>query len=97
VSQAQNSGGSYAALTGTLDITGSSCFTSAAISGQISGTAVVINLATSNGVQIGQVNGTATTSMGTTSLAGKYNIVPQNGPAGTACREGDAGTVNFTL
>jgi hypothetical protein len=35
--------------------------------------------------------------MGTTSLTGKYNIVPQNGPAGTACREGDAGTVNFTL
>lgn len=97
VNQAQNSGGSYAALTGNLAITGSSCFTSATISGQISGTAVVINFASSNGMQIGQITGAASTTSGTTQLTGKYNIVPQNGPAETPCREGDSGSVSFTL
>lgn len=95
ITQGQNNGGTYAALTGSLDISGSSCFTSASISGEISGTSVLINFGSSDGTQIGQVSGTS--SLDGSSLTGRYTILPQNSAPGTPCREGDVGSVSFTL
>jgi hypothetical protein len=95
VSQGPNTGGTYAALTGNLAITGSSCFSSASISGVISGTAVAINFSASNGTEIGQITGTS--SLDGTSLSGSYKIVPQGTLPGTPCRGGDTGTVSLTL
>jgi len=95
VSQGPNTGNTYATLTGNLAITGSSCFTSASISGVVSGTAVAINLAESNGTEIGQITGTS--SLDGKSLTGTYKIVPKNAPPGTPCLEGDRGTFALTL
>ena len=94
ISQGQNTGVSYAPLTGNLSINGY-CFTSANIAGVVSGTAVVINLVNSSGVEIGQVTGTST--LDGTSVTGTYHIIPQ-GPGGTPpCVDGDGGTVTLTL
>lgn len=95
ISQGPNTGSSYAVLTGNLAITGSSCFSSATLSGVISGTTVAINIATSNGTEIGQITGTS--SLAATSLTGTYKIVPQGTLPGTPCQQGDQGTVSLTL
>ena len=95
VSQGQSNGSSNAPLTGNLSITGSSCFSTATITGLISGTAVAINLADSVGTEIGQISGTS--SLDGKSLTGTYKIVPKTGPSGTPCLEGDNGTITLTL
>jgi hypothetical protein len=95
VTQGPNSGSSTTSLSGNLSITGSPCFTTSTLSGAISGTAVVIIFSEPNGAEIGQISGTS--SFDGTSLTGKYRIARQNTPPGTPCREGDNGTVSFTL
>ena len=95
IAQGPNSGSSNAPLTGSLNITGSPCFTASTISGAISGTAVVIIFNGPNGTEIGQISGTS--SLNGTALTGSYKIVPQNTPPGTPCHAGDAGSVNFKL
>lgn len=94
VTQGPNTGTSNAILSGSLSITGY-CFTSASISGAVSGTSVVMNLLNSDGTQIGQVSGTSTVDG--KSMTGTYNIVPL-GPGGTQpCQNGDSGSVTLTL
>jgi hypothetical protein len=95
VSQGQNNGSSYAPLTGNLSIKGSSCFSSATMSGLISGISVVLNFANASGTELGQISGTS--SLDGTSLKGTYKVVPQNSPPGTPCREGDIGSVTLML
>ena len=76
VAQGPNNGGSTTTLTGMLTSTGSTCVSSASISGQISGTAVVLNLLSSEGVAQGQIVGTMSTDG--TSITATYNILPQS-------------------
>jgi hypothetical protein len=94
VTQGQNTGNSYTSLTGNLSITGY-CFTNANIAGVISGTAVVMNLVNSGGVEIGQVTGTST--LDGTSVTGTYHIIPQGTGGMPPCVDGDGGTVTLTL
>jgi len=72
ISQAANTGASTANLSGSMTSTDASCFSSASVSGLISGTAVVLNLVSSEGVALGQYRGTAATDAG--SIAGTYDI-----------------------
>jgi hypothetical protein len=94
LTQGQNTGISYAPLTGNLSITGY-CFASANIVGVVSGTAVVMNLVNSGGVEIGQVN--ATSSLDGTSVTGTYHIIPQGTGGTPPCVDGESGTVTLTL
>lgn len=71
VTQGANTGGSSTPLTGSITFTGGFCYSGANIVGSISGTAVVMNLVESDGVQIGQLTGTSSTdgsSLGSASL-----------------------------
>jgi hypothetical protein len=74
ISQGPNTGGSTTTLSGMMTSTDSPCFSSAAITGQISGTAVLLNLATSEGATIGQFIGKAATDA--TSVSGTYDFFP---------------------
>jgi len=94
VSQGPNTGSSNTALTGNLSITGY-CFSAANISGVISGTAVVMNLVDSSGVEIAQVTGTS--SLDGTSLTGTYHAIAQGTGGTSPCVDGDSGTVSLTL
>ena len=94
IGQGANVGTASAPLTGTLSITGSSCFTTANISGLISGTSVVLNFGESAGTQVGQVTGTSTPDG--TSLSGTYSI-PEQGAPGAPCHAGDIGTFTLTM
>ena len=83
VTQGPNRGESTTTLTGSLSSTDAPCVSSASIAGQISGTAVVLNLLSSEGVALGQFVGTMTTDAAT--ITGTYNVLPQssNGCADT--------------
>jgi hypothetical protein len=94
ITQGQNTGVSYAPLSGNLTI-GGYCFSTANIAGVISGTAVVMNLVNSGGVEIGQVTGTST--LDGTSVTGTYHIIPQGTGGTPPCVDGDGGTVTLTL
>jgi hypothetical protein len=96
VSQGPNTGISAVPLTGSLSATGY-CFSTADISGAISGTSVVMNLVDSDGTQIGQVTGT--TSLDGTFITGTYQVMGQGKGAepNPPCVEGDRGTVTLTL
>jgi hypothetical protein len=94
LSQGQNGGAPSALLSGSLDAAGYDCFTTANVSGLISGTNVVVNLADSAGSPVGQVIGTITPDA--TSITGTYKIVQQGSP-GSPCHNGDSGTFAFTL
>ena len=94
IAQGPNTGTASASLAGTLNITGSSCFTTANISGLVSGTSVVINFGDSEGTQIGQL--TATSTIDGTSMSGKYSI-PLQGNPGAPCHAGDVGTFTLTM
>lgn len=92
ISQSQNSGSSAAAnLSGNLSSQNSTCLSSAMIGGQISGTTVVLNLTSSEGLAIGQYTGTITPDA--TTITGTYNVYPQAPPGG--CH--DYGTATITV
>jgi hypothetical protein len=94
INQGQNTGNSDTAVGGSMSISGY-CFTTANISGVVSGTSVVMDLLNPDGTEIGQVSGTSTTDG--TSINGTYIILSQ-GPTGVApCTKGDSGTVKLTL
>jgi hypothetical protein len=59
VTQGANTGGSQAILSGNMTSTDARCFSQATISGLISGTSVVFNLLTADGIAVGQMRGTA--------------------------------------
>jgi hypothetical protein len=94
LTQGPNGGTASTSLTGTLNIMGSSCFTTANISGLISGTSVVINFGDSSGTPVGQL--TATSTLDGTSLSGAYSI-PTQGAPGAPCHAGDVGTFTLAL
>jgi hypothetical protein len=91
ISQGSNVGSSNASLSGNLSATGY-CFTTANMTGAVSGTSVVINLLNSAGAQIGQITGTS--SLDGTSISGTYRILSL-GSSFPPCQSGDSGT--FTL
>jgi hypothetical protein len=95
VTQGSNSGSSSTPLTGSLTFGGGFCYPSANIVGSISGTSVVMNLADSTGVQIGQVYGTASTD-GTT-FSGTYNYIGLGTGAPKACVDSSSGIATFTI
>ena len=96
VSQGPNTGISAVPLTGSLSAT-DYCFSTADISGVISGTSVLMNLVSSDGTQIGQVSGT--TSLDGTFITGTYQVMGQGKGAepNPPCVEGDHGTVTLNL
>jgi hypothetical protein len=91
LTQGPNIGTSNASLTGSVSVTGY-CFSTANISGVVSGTSAVISLVTSAGAQIGQMN--LTSSIDGTSLTGSYNLLPQPEPP---CGDGASGTVSLAV
>jgi hypothetical protein len=95
VTQGTNTGSSSTPLTGNLTFGGGFCYASANIVGSISGTAVVMNLVESDGVQIGQVYGTASTD-GTT-FSGTYNYIGLGTGAAKACVANGTGVATLTI
>jgi hypothetical protein len=93
VSQGPNTGTSSASLTGNMTSSDAPCFHSANLSGSISGTSIVLNLLSSEGVALGQIHGT-TTAKATTTTAVYDFISPQSAPP-NGCE--DFGTVVITL
>jgi hypothetical protein len=94
ISQGPNSGSTNATLTGSQLAIAGYCVTDALnIAGSISGTSMVLNLTDSvTNASVGQISGTI--SLDGTTFSGKYDILPQtNAP----CKDGDGGTVSFSL
>jgi hypothetical protein len=96
ISQGPNTGISTVPLSGSLSAT-DYCFSTADISGVISGTSVVMNLVNSVGTQIGQVTGT--TSLDGTFITGTYEVMGlgKGAEPNPPCLHGDSGTVTLTL
>jgi hypothetical protein len=92
LSQGPNTGASYATLSGNMSSTDAVCFTTASVSGQISGTAVVLNLTNSEGIALGKITTTLTTDI--SSMTGTYAFVNFTVPI--ACGS-DFGNVVFTM
>jgi hypothetical protein len=96
VTQSANTGGSTATLLGTMTSSNSPCFSSATIQGVISGTSLVFNLFTADGIALGKYTGTVTTDG--TSIAGPYRFSNPSDPNILAgCGGGDGGTAAFTV
>ena len=98
VSQAQNAVGTSASVTGNFSATGSSCISTANISGLLTGTSLVMNLLDANGNQIGQVAAALDLPSlnGTASAQGTYRILPLTRnpkPPQPPCVAGELGTV----
>ena len=88
VTQAPNTGGSATKLSGSLTSTDAPCFNVASISGLISGTSVVFNLLSSEGVALGQLHGTTTAAA--TTITGLYDFLNTQPPPLNGCQ--DSGT-----
>lgn len=93
LTQGSNTGESTTSLAGTLSATGYCFFTTANVTGAISGTSVVLNLVGSGGTQIGQVSGT--TSLDGTSFNGTYRMFGLGPGYEPPCVNGDTGTVTW--
>jgi hypothetical protein len=94
LSQGSNTGLSTAGVSGTFNITGF-CFASANITGDVSGTSVVLNLVDSDGTQIGEMY--ATSSLDATSLTGTYKYVGQGTTGTEGCKATSGGTFTLTV
>src|SRR5579863_532969 len=92
IAQGPNNGGSTTTLAGNMTSPDAPCFSTASITGQISGTAIVFNLLSSEGVPLGQYSGTATTDA--TMITGGYNLQPQSA-SNSGCR--DFGTAKVSV
>lgn len=93
VTQGPSTGESTTSLAGTLSATGYCFFTTADVSGTISGTSVVLNVVGSDGTQIGQINGT--TSLDGASFNGSYRMIGLGSGHEPPCVNGDTGTVTW--
>jgi len=100
-SQGTYSSGTSAPVTGTATATGSTCFTSLNLTGTISGTSLVWQLASPDSSQVVQLTAAPNTSAGQvltgspgsftiTQLSGSYDVTAGN------C-SGDTGTFSFSL
>jgi hypothetical protein len=94
VTQGTNNGTSSTPLSGSLTFTGF-CYPSANIVGSVSGTSVVMNLAESDGTQIGQMTGT--TSLDGTAVTGTYNDLGLGKGAASGCTSAGKGTVTLAI
>jgi len=92
VTQGANTGGSYALLSGNMTSTDATCFMSASITGQITGTSVVLNLEDSAGDSLGKVDAVLTTDA--TSASGTYEF---SSPTVKLPCVSDYGTVVFVI
>lgn len=90
ITQGTNKGNSYAFVTGSMTSTNAPCFTSASFTGQISGTAVLLNISNSTG-PLGTYSGTAATDA--SGITGTYIFSNPQSQAG--CNDG--GNAAFTL
>jgi len=93
LTQGSNAGLSTAGVTGTFNITGF-CFASANVTGDVSGTAVVLNLVDSDGTQVGEMY--ATSSLDATSLTGTYKYLGQGSTGTPGCKATSGGTFTIT-
>ena len=97
LAQGSNTGVSSAGLSGNLATTGYCFFSSATLTGTISGTSVVLNIVGSDGTQLGEVVGTA--SLDGTLVTGTYKMLGFGVGLGYTppCVNGDSGTVTLAL
>jgi hypothetical protein len=94
VTQGTNTGTSQATLAGSMNSTDATCFSNASLSGVISGTSVVFNFVSPDGIALGQLKGTA--SADATTVTGTYDF----GNAQTTiqgCPGGDVGSAKVTV
>ena len=96
VAQGSNTGSSFAALSGNMNSSDSPCFSSAVISGQVSGTAVVLNLLDANGVALGKIDGN--TTFDASSMTGNYYFINTKVPLSCGSNgTSDFGTFSLTM
>jgi hypothetical protein len=93
LSEGPNTGSSFANLSGNMKSNDAACFSSANISGSISGTSVVLNLMSSEGVALGQIHGTTNTKANT--ITGVYDFLNPETPPLSGCQ--DFGTITVTM
>jgi hypothetical protein len=93
LSEGPNTGSSFATLSGNMTSSNAACFSSTNISGSISGTSVVLNLLSTEGVALGQIHGTTTTKANT--VNGVYDFLNPESPPLSGCQ--DFGTVVLTM
>lgn len=91
VTQGPNTGGSQAILSGNMISSDAGCFSAATVSGVISGTSVVLNILTPEGIALGKYSGTVTTDA--TQLTGLYRF--SNASSASACN--DFGSATFAV
>jgi hypothetical protein len=94
VTQGANIGTSQATLAGSATSTDATCFSNASLSGVISGTSVVFNFVSSEGIALGQLKGTVTADA--TTVSGTYDFFNAQTPI-QGCPSGDFGTVTVTV
>lgn len=94
VTQGTNMGTSQATLAGSMSSTDATCFSNASVSGVISGTSVVFNFASSDGIALGQLKGTV--SADATSVTGTYDFFNAKTPI-QGCPSGDFGSATVTV
>jgi hypothetical protein len=96
VSQGDNTGQSNAPLTGSMTSSDSQpCYSNVNVVGQVSGTAVVLNLVAPDGTVLGAYQGTGTTDM--TSISGQYSFFNVHSDVLGDCGGGDFGTATIAV
>lgn len=96
ISQGDNTGQSNASLTGNMTSADSQpCYSNVNIVGQVSGTAVVLNLVAPDGTVLGSYQGTGTIDM--TSINGQYNFFNAQSDVLGNCGGGDFGAAAITV
>jgi hypothetical protein len=93
VTQASNTGASAADLSGSMTSSDAPCFSELSMSGSISGTSVVFNLLSTEGLALGQFHGTTTADA--TQITGIYDFLNTLPPPLGGCQ--DTGTAVFTV
>jgi hypothetical protein len=99
--QGQNGGAVTAPLSGTASVTNSTCFTSVNLTGTISGTSVVLDIASSDGSQTAQLTAPAQSNAGQliSGTPGSFTITQLSGSyrVNTGSCAGDSGTFNVSF
>ncbi len=100
ITQGMNTGGSTATVSGTMTSTDLPCFSTATIAGVVSGSTVVLNLLTTDGIALGKISG-GLASDATTITGGTFSLNNAVDPAVLGvCYQmgvGTSGTVAITI
>jgi hypothetical protein len=91
IAEGANTGSSIANLSGNLTTT-DTCFSSASLSGVISGTAMVLNPTSNEGVPLGLIQGTV--SVDGTSITATYSFSNPNTPPLGGCEDSGTATID---